>query len=476
MKNTNRYILMTILISILGRILCLPCYAQKVDKPALVIQNGYLDLRYLYKAWYELSKEQINLLKNQKSRYYPDKGKYWKELLLLETKLNTKLSNFHDDLQRIAKPSRLQRRDFKKSKRLYEKIIFRYPSRTKNFEKLSRYSVKSLISKINKRIADILRNQEILKSYFRNGLDSFSPASRKLLIQRFELLNKKHLLLNGRFSSYSEEETRTFMEHLESYYGYELFFIINCMRQKIYFNQCFNNFNKFKNYLNANVFGKLLRDEILAFQIREYRSSIDLTDGLGNSQNYYSGNRQGGLRESEDINNLNEISTITPGRNGDLFFLSTDSLCGGQKTKASLGYIYEPSAKNKFVDKNLIIGNEIIPLFNCIKGRNIISTTRPSTQCPPKREHIIGYVPTNKYFSSKARNRKHNTILSYSNPSSSQKIYASLLSSSAPKIEIKNQIKFIYDMGFTKEEGPIFLTFKDKKEWMKEIFRCKIIK
>ena len=133
MKNTNRYILMTILISILGRILCLPCYAQKVDKPALVIQNGYLDLRYLYKAWYELSKEQINLLKNKKRRYYPDKGKYWKELLLLETKLNTKLSNFHDDLQPIAKPSRLQERDFKKSKRLYEKIIFRYPSRTKNF-------------------------------------------------------------------------------------------------------------------------------------------------------------------------------------------------------------------------------------------------------------------------------------------------------------------------------------------------------
>lgn len=447
----------------------LSCFATEKTQLELKQHNSYLDQKYLFKLWSKINNEQLEIIKRAKrsSVLDQDLSNYWVDLGQSEREVSLALDS-HVQEQGGAVDSKVS---LNKIERTNEPSL----------EKATKFKFNNIVEDLEAKARALEENEKKLNEMFAISKVQYGGEAGELLVRREGRLNQEHPALRGKVLRYNKAEKLVFMEHFETYSSIKEVFIINCLRDSKKHSRCIRDFEKYQAYLSENVLGSLQEKDIATIQLKR-RKNISTGTNQNTAKNPAPEENLGKFPENLPAKQpAKQLArpTLKPYESkklevekGDRFFLSTDLKCVGEEVRESIGYIYEPSIiKYLKEESSLKVGRDLIPLYNCIKGRGILTTIQPLTECQPKREHIIGYVPSMFLV-----NKKHaqnmggtNTILRFLNISTSQRTYIQ----SAEEESRKEFIGRIKGSGFNIEEGPLFVTYKSYSSNMKELVRCR---
>lgn len=182
------------------------------------------------------------------------------------------------------------------------------------------------------------------------------------------------------------------------------------------------------------------------------------------------------------------------GRKGDRFFLSTDKECGGMSKGVQLGYFFTAAILEKALrvegQEDFKLNTDVVPLFNCIKHKNILSTVKPTQECREDSAHIIGYSVALKRMELEVQRKNDTEVLNdyvkddlfhtinrYQNTKTYRRFYAHEIPAKAPSSMRETYKKMIKLLGFNKPEGPLLIIYKHKTQpHLTELYRCRLKK
>lgn len=497
---------------------------QKQEDDDVAIYNSYIDQEYYFRLWGNIGKEQQKILQKKfRARKASEKAttqsdqQYWKDLAESERKLVHYFQEFYKQGQNSNNYSSEQTNDFLQKMRADPNMSKEWKLAPEDLEEVTKSNVRDVYGDIRTRRETLQQNNKAVSGIFDNGIKTFNPKTKDLLGMRNERLDHPLPILNR---DYNEDELKVIAEHLETYPDIKTLFTLSCIRKSQSHNDCQKDYKKYDEFLNESVRGKYKKEEIATLFLRDFkRAELDQIKQVENEIKKLNGPEgepvPTGKEENPDVSaatveeeNFDDLFQdiefdFSPteyeipyleGRKGDRFFLSTDKKCGGVSKGVKLGFMFTPAVLEEKLrgegQEVLTVGKDIVPLFNCVKRKNILSTVKPQQECAKDASHIIGYTIALKRMEfevdrkNKVEGRSDyvaedifHTIVRYQNTKSFLRFYAHQIPAKAPT-ELRDGYKqMIERLGYNREEGPLFVIYKTNlMPHLNEIYRCRFKK
>lgn len=500
-------------------------FSQKQQDDDVAIYNGYIDQEYYFRLWGKIGKEQQKILKKKfRKRKASEKAttqndeKYWKDLAESERKLVHYFQEFYRQGQNNNNLSSEKTNDFLQKMRSDPNMSKEWKMAPEDLNEVTKSNVRDVYGDIRQRRETLQQNKKAVSGIFDNGIKTFNPKTKQVLGMRNERLDYPLPILNR---DYNEDELKVIAEHLETYPDIKTLFTLSCIRKSQSHKDCQKEFKKYDDFVSENVKGKFPKEDIATLFLRDFkRAELDKIKQVENEIKKLNGPKDENEKTGESPEEKSEGSEsvaeddfedlfkdieldFSPqeyeipyleGKKSDRFFLSTDKECGGVSKGVKLGYLFTPAVLEEKLkvegQEDLKLNKDIVPLFNCVKRKSILSTVKPMRECAKDAAHIIGYTVSLKRmeFEVDRKNQTEfrndyvaedifHTIHRYQNTENFLRFYAHQIPAKAPSELRDGYKKMIEKLGYDREEGPLFVIYKKKQiPHLAEIYRCRFKK
>lgn len=457
----------------LGVALCSNAMSES-DRIDNLIFNGYVDQKYFLKLWKEITLRKKNILLNKKG----DEHLYWNDLNIAEEKLVEKIQSFY------LKKEQLLKSTDKKSE--FEHILKKFENHSNLKKIIDEQKIEEELSQLSARIGSLESNLSIIEAEIKNYTRKFGQSSiGNQILERHNRIFSTNPLYENKSSKFNESEKLSILEIIETHNDYQAPFIIGCLKLKKTFKACSEEIQILNQSLDLLFLAGVKRSDVLTLVLAELSLKPDQKDVKDS-------NKEGPLEKQSEKAVLKPQETLEESENsadskGKLvslqshgrYFLSTSKKCGGLGEGRSLGFIYSASAVYRGYEGDkgpYFIGKNILPLYNCIRGDLIITSMYPNRDCEDGREHIIGFVPSEKRINSdlKGLYKFEDTfqeVYLFENPKTKRLFYDINFSKTFPKQEELN-IKIRKESGFKLSLGKVFTAYKKTDHHLYQIYRC----